>query len=571
MKNDRNLKEILRRIDGKGYKAYKEIQGGYRFPRYLLWIDHVQGDPFAAPSRIRVRIDRKTSGFPSNATSEKIRTIATCDYLIRTFHQNCHKYAKGNRGTGKSGVITIDAPVQQVLERSAMVLNSEFVEARFFMGLPGHGRGISGPDAEAMFFEELPCIVNDSLFMKHLSKQAFYHHIETVEDTDFLRKALQNHHLIGFVGDNALLPRASGIDPRPLANGQAVRFKAPEGLRTTVYLPNRGPVTGMGIAKGVTLIVGGGYHGKSTLLNALEMGIYNHIPGDGRELVVTLPNAVKIRAADGRNVEQTDISPFINNLPYGKDTKAFSTQNASGSTSQAANIIEAVEVGAGVLLLDEDTSATNFMIRDIRMQQLVAKDQEPITPFIDKVAQLYRDKGVSTILVMGGSGDYFNVADHVIRMSDYQPLDVTALARKIAAAGKERRRPEGGTHFGKTRDRCPLALSFDPFRINRRQKITATRLREILFGETVVDMWDVEQLVDISQTRAIGYAIQYATRFMNGNRTMKEILALLIEELEKNGLDMLPPYTTGDLARFREIELAAAINRMRTLKIRQIN
>ena len=286
---------------------------------------------------------------------------------------------------------------------------------------------------------------------------------------------------------------------------------------------------------------------------------------------MSLSQAVKIRAADGRNIIKTDISPFINNLPYQKDTNAFSTPNASGSTSQAANIIEAIEVGAKVLLLDEDTSATNFMIRDIRMQQLVAKAQEPITPFIDKVAQLYRDRGVSTILVMGGSGDYFNVADHVIQMADYQPKDVTALAGQIAADAKEHRRTEGGERFGETSDRCPLAKSFHPFRANRRLKIGAGRLREILFGETVVDMWDVEQVVDVSQTRALGYAMHYATRYMDGSRCMREILELISGDLEEKGLDILPPYLTGDLARFRDIELAAAVNRMRTLEVKQVN
>ncbi len=570
IKAAQDLRDHLRRIDGKGYKAYKGLQGAYLFPSWSLFIDHVQGDPFAAPSRIRVRVDRERSGLLPDTSTRKIRTIATCDFLTREFFRNCRKYAKGNRGTGKSGVIVNDTPVQQILEKSAMVLNDDWVEVRFFMGLPGHGRGISGKDAIAMFFEELPRIVEASLFMKRLPTAALYQHIETAEDADHLRGLLPALHLIGFVGDGALLPRASGIDPRPLASKLAIRFKTPERYRVSVALPNRGPVTGMGIPEGVTLIVGGGYHGKSTLLNALEMGIYNHIPNDGRELVVTLPQTVKVRAADSRNIEKTDISPFINNLPYQKDTRSFSTKNASGSTSQAANIVEAIEVGANVLLLDEDTSATNFMIRDLRMQQLVAKSQEPITPFIDKVAQLYRDKQVSTVLVMGGSGDYFEVADHVIQMADYQPRDVTEKARQIAAAGKERRREEGGDHFGDTASRSPVAGSFNPYRGPRRLKISAGRRREILFGSTVVDMWDVEQIVDISQTRAIGYAIHYATRYMDGQRSLRELLHLVATDLSEKGLDILPPYVTGDLAAFRTIELAAAINRMRTLRVNQI-
>jgi predicted ABC-class ATPase len=325
----------------------------------------------------------------------------------------------------------------------------------------------------------------------------------------------------------------------------------------------------MGIPEGVTLIVGGGYHGKSTLLNALELGIYNHIPGDGRELVVTVPGTTKIRAADGRSIAKTDISPFIDNLPFAKDTRAFSTENASGSTSQAANIVEAVEAGAGVLLLDEDTSATNFMIRDRRMQQLVSKDKEPITPFIDRVRQLYEDKGVSTVLVMGGSGDYFSVADHVIQMTDYVPHDVTEQARRIAKTFATGRLEEGGRCFGEITPRMPLPKSINPFKGRNRIKISAGGPREIIFGRTRIDFGDVEQVVDISQTRALGHAILYARKYMDGQRPLKQVIELVLKDLDRAGLDILTPYVTGDLARFRGIELAAVINRMRTLRVKQ--
>jgi predicted ABC-class ATPase len=338
-----------------------------------------------------------------------------------------------------------------------------------------------------------------------------------------------------------------------------------------MMLPNGGRTMGMGIQRGVTLIVGGGYHGKSTLLNALENGVYNHVPDDGRELVVTTNGAVKIRAADGRNIEKADISPFINNLPMGQDTRSFSTKNASGSTSQAANIVEALEMGADALFLDEDTSATNFMIRDVNMQRLVAGNQEPITPFIDKVRQLYTDRGVSTVLVMGGSGDYFSVSDRVIRMADYLPMDVTREAKQIAETCGDPRQTEGGEVFGDLRRRAPLADSFNPQRRNGKIKISAGRMKEIVFGSTVVDLGDVAQVVDTSQTRAIGYAVHLSTKYMDGKRCLKEVIERVMEDIDTSGLDCLSPYLAGDLARCRVFELAAAINRMRTLRIRQID
>ncbi|MEE8397446.1 MAG: ABC-ATPase domain-containing protein [Desulfobacterales bacterium] len=569
MASDETLRERLRSIDGKGYKAYKGIKGEYRFPNYALYIDHVQGDPFAFPSRIRVRADRDLSGFKSDTTSNASRALGICDFLTRQFHRSCISFSRGHRGSGKSGLIMITEPLQEVLQRTAMVINPRFVEARFFMGLPAAGRRISAMDAEAMFFEELPRIVQSSLFLEQVDTPQLYRYIETTEDADSLRNQLDQRGLIGFVADDAHLPRASGIDPRPMDSQSAVGFQSPASLRVEFSLPNRGRITGMGIAKGVTLIVGGGYHGKSTLLEALERGIYNHVPGDGREFVVAHPDTVKIRAANARSIVKTDISPFIRNLPFQKDTAAFSTDNASGSTSQAANIIEAVEVGARVLLLDEDTSATNFMIRDHRMQQLVSKDKEPITPFVDKVKQLYAEKGVSTVLVMGGSGDYFNVADHVIRMTGYLPVDVTDDAHRIAASDTVDRLPEGGDHFGDVKARIPISGSVDPAGGKGRLKISAPRLREIVFGHTSIDLLDIDQITDIAQTRAIAYGIYHATRFMDGASSLKAVIAAVMDDIEKQGLDVLTPYITGDLAAFRGIELAAAINRMRDVRMEQ--
>jgi predicted ABC-class ATPase len=350
---------------------------------------------------------------------------------------------------------------------------------------------------------------------------------------------------------------------------EAVPFESPPSLRMDVELPNRGQITGMGIPKGVTLIVGGGYHGKSTLLEAVSEGIYNHVPGDGREFVVTNPNAVRIRAEDGRRIEKVDISPFISNLPYGKDTKSFSTEDASGSTSQAANILESLEAGAHVLLIDEDTSATNFMIRDHRMQELVSKDREPITPFIDMVRSLYTDQRVSTVLVMGGSGDYFDVADHVICMTDYKSSDVTAEALGIAKRFASERKKEGGGPLGRATDRIPLSGSLDPRKGKKDVKISAKGLRSIHYGRQKIDLHAVEQLTDICQTAAIGDAIEYARRYMDGKRTLREITSLVMMDIARDGLDVISPRISGGYAEFRKIELAAAINRLRTLEVEQ--
>jgi predicted ABC-class ATPase len=561
-----DLRHILNRIDGKGYPAYKDIRGKYEFPGFTLLVDHVQGDPFATPSRLRVRVPQKAAGYPPDTFNKRVRRMALADFLTRAFDAACSQVS-GRRGSGKSGRIAIDRPGQQVLERTSVVVDEESVEARFVVGLPATGRRVLGRQAAVMLCEDLPHIVESALHFSANNRAALYRHIKSVQDADWLRSQLAANGLVAFVADGAVLPRRSGVDDRTLCEG-AIPFQSPASLRVEFHLPNAGPVSGMGIPTGVTLIVGGGYHGKSTLLNALERGVYNHIPGDGRELVVTDEGAVKIRAEDGRAVTGVDISPFIGALPNGADTHRFATTNASGSTSQAANIIEALEAGARVLLVDEDTAATNFMIRDHRMQELIAKEREPITPFIDKVRQLHDEYGVSTILVMGGSGDYFDVADAVIAMDGYVPHDVTDQARAIAQKYRAERYQEGGDRFGEVTPRVPLAESLDPSKGRREVKISARGVKTILFGTSEIDLTAVEGLVDPSQLNAIGQALYFARQhYMDGHRTLPEILDAVMADIERGGLDVLDRRSVGDLARFRRYELAAALNRLRTLRV----
>lgn len=567
------LRQTLQRIDGRGYKAYKDIQGSYNIGPFTLFIDYVQGDPFAAPSRLRLRVPARVAGFPGELYSNKPRRIALEDYLTRAFARQIRAVTEGRRGSGKSGLVAIDAPGQEVLERTSMVVCPEYVEARFVVGLPAKGRRVLGRQAEEMLLGEIPRIGEAALLYENFPGDEMRRHVDLAEDQHHLRQQLRERNLVAFVADGAILPRESGVSDRPLPRKLAVPFRSPASLRVTIDLPHHGPITGMGVPAGITLIVGGGYHGKSTLLQAIERGVYDHIAGDGREYVITDPDAVKIRAEDGRRVASVDISPFINNLPFGQDTTDFSTDDASGSTSQASNIIEALEAGARVLLVDEDTSATNFMIRDFRMQQLVAKDNEPITPFVDKVHQLYRDLGVSTILVMGGSGDYFEVADTVIMMQEYLPVDVTEKAHQIAEEHQTGRLREGGERFGTVRPRRPLPQGIDPTKGRRRRvKIKSRGVDEIQFGVQDIDLQYVEQIVDSSQTNAIGDMIYYAGRkYIDGRRSLSEILDLLEADLDKQGLAVISPFGDGypgEYARPRRHEVAAALNRLRTLEVR---
>ncbi|MEO1353933.1 MAG: P-loop domain-containing protein, partial [Cyanobacteria bacterium J06635_15] len=301
---------------------------------------------------------------------------------------------------------------------------------------------------------------------------------------------------------------------------------------------------------------------------AIEQGIYNHIPDDGREWVVSDPGAVKVRAEDGRSVAGVNISPFINRLPQGRSTADFSTPNASGSTSQAANIIEAIAAGATTLLVDEDTAATNFMIRDRRMQALIAKDKEPITPFIDKIRQLYTDCGISTLLVMGGSGDYFDVADTVIAMETFAPSNITEAAQAIAQQYATDRNPEGGQTFGKITPRIIDPRSLDPSQGKRDVSLKVRDVDQVRFGTEDIDLSSVEQLIEPGQLKAIAAAMVYAQQhYLDGRQSLSEVLDGVMADIKAGGLDIVSDRVPGDLVGFRRFELAAAINRLRTLRI----
>ena len=564
MSDRQNFSSRLLKLDNASYKAYKDLKGSYSFANFTLIIDYVQGDPFASPSQVRVTVPQQVAGFSPQLYQTKSREIATRDYIARQFVQAARQFSS-HRGTGKSGLIAIASLGQEVLERTAVFIDSRQVEVRFVVGLPARGRRILGRQAAAMLCEDLPQMVAAILY-DSLDARAIQQHVVTVEDADWLRQQLPQHNLVAFVANGSILPRRSGVDPRPLLD--AVPFQSPPSLEVEFTRPNQGKISGMGIPAGVSLIVGGGYHGKSTLLRAIELGVYNHLPGDGREYVVTNPQAVKIRAEDGRSIAGVNISPFINHLPQGRSTTTFSTTNASGSTSQAANIIEALEAGAELLLIDEDTSATNFTIRDRRMQALIAKDKEPITPFIDKVRQLYTEHEVSTILVMGGSGDYFDVADLVIALENYLPQDVTERAKTIARQYFTQRNIEGGTSFGKIGSRIPQAASIDPSRGKREVKLTSKGLDTIIFGTEEIDLSAVEQIVDSAQLRAIAIALVYAKKtYLKQKLTLAETLAQVKADISNRGLDTITHFPQGDLAFFRTLELAAAIDRLRTLQV----
>jgi predicted ABC-class ATPase len=580
-RSGRELRDVLRRIDGRGYKAYRDIEGEFELGACSLGVDRVQGDPFAAPSRVRVRLPRSRDALPACLSASRPRRIALADHLARRVRDAIRREPVARRGSGRSGAIAVDAGGQEVLERSAVAVDDDWVEARLQVGLPAAGRRVLGREAEDLLCEALPRIAAAALGAG-LDADAARRFVECVEAQESVRARLGALGLVAFVGNGSLLPRESGASERPLDPAGAVAFESPDSLRVEIPLPDpieaegvrRRSVVGMGLRKGVTLIVGGGYHGKSTLLRALARGVYPHVPGDGREWVVSAPGLVQVRAEDGRRVERVDISAFIGRLPGRRRTDAFSSDDASGSTSQAAGIVEALEAGASGLLLDEDTSATNLLVRDARMRALVPDRHEPITPFLERVRELHERLGVSTLLVMGGVGDYFAVADCVLMMREFRPYEVTAEARRIAAEGPPPPRSGPALPLDRVAGRIPVAGSLDASRDRRAVRIEARGVDALAFGGQEIDLRGVEQLVDPSQTRAVGCALHLAAeRFADGRATLGQVLDRIEQCLDERGLDVLDPWHRpgrhpGELARPRRFEVAAALNRLRSLRMR---
>ena len=500
MKSSEDLRARLRAIDHRGYPAYKDLKGQYDFGDYVLSIDHVQGDPFAAPSRLSVHVNGRRAGFPAEYYDSREKRITLQDHLTRLFGAQLARGSKKAGGSGKSGLLAASRCGQEVLERTACRVEAGNVVLRFEAGFPARGRTIDARELEKMLFDILPGCVLSSLYYRRISQEKLRAAIELCEDQQYIRETLPELGLCAFIADGSILPRESGVSDRPMEG--AVPFRSPESLRVTLTLPHRGQVSGMGIPKGITLFVGGGYHGKSTVLQALQNAVYNHIGGDGRELVIADASAWKLRSEDGRSICGTDISPFIRQLPGRKDTRHFSTEDASGSTSQAANLMESIEAGSRLLLIDEDTSATNFMIRDRLMQQVVAPAEEPIIPFIERVRSLYEDFGISSVIVAGSSGSYFHVADQIIQMKEYVPYDITEKAKKAAADFPVFSIPQG--RFPEySKKRCPrpnAALKKDD-----RLKLKAQGTSELSLNYDTVELRYLEQLRDSEQTMALAY------------------------------------------------------------------
>lgn len=600
------LTSHLHAIDGRSYAAYKAIVGRYRSPLgWVLYIDRIQPDPYAPPTAIRVVLplaltgaDARLTGFTPRLTGADTRPTGTNEPLTEANEPltvtNSHLTASPTRAVAlrdylartlrellKGQAISIAPAGQEILERSSVNLHETwqddfstpafnapgpYLELRLRWSLPAFGREIAGRQAARNLNLDLArAVAGLDLRESELGAEA-WKHCQVAEDHAALQEILVERGWVAFLADGANLARRSGVSQLPLEGG--VPLTAPETLAQTVQLPHAGVVRGTAIPAGVTVIAGGGYHGKSTLLNAIARGIYPHIPGDGRELVATVPEAMAVRAADGRAVTGVDLRPFISHLPgRDADPAQFTTANASGSTSQAASIMESLELwgqpAQAALLLDEDTCATNLLIRDQRMRALVSSEREPITPLVDRIRALHRERGISTLIVMGGSGDYLDVADQVLIMDSYRLVDATAQARQVCDS-----QPRVDTSLPD----FPLPAQRLPQRPEAKRRgpsrTRALGTQRLVLDRHEVDVADVSGLVDEGQALAVAWALRaLLERHFDGRTSLPQALAQVAKRLDDVGLDALGEAHPAFLVRPRLVDVGAAVNRLRSLQV----
>ncbi len=560
-KTQNDLNKAFVALDKGAERDVRIIAGSYAFEDFVLIIDHIPDNPEKQPSRIRVNMPLKNAKFPFDVFNTKSREIAARDFIARHFAFKAERYSLSSK-SGKSGKISIDRQSLELLETNSVVVGDDSIEIRFIIDLPVKKWKVHSQTAVELLTKKVPGIVRECLIFENIDAEKLACWVETNEDADTLRNELAEKGLVAFIADGSILTRHLPEDSKKI-----VPLKSPEELSVTFDLPNRGKVHGMGIPAGITLITGGCSHGKSTLLRAIELGVYNHINGDGRELAVTVPDAVGIRVEEGRRVENVDISPLIGQISEKISTKHFYARSAFPATSFAANIMETLEVGTSLMLFDDETIVSGFVGRDARFQTLIPDEEEVLTPLIDFLPMLRDEHGISSIIV-GGSGDFFDIADTVIAMRNFVAYSVTDEVQCIARENPSGRIRKNNVHFTFPPGRCPIATSLEPLKTDKTYPVKTLTRGYVQYGDEYIDVSKVTQFVNQSQSRAIARGIAMARRLMDGSKSLGEVVNKVIDRVKNVGLDTLSNRYMGDLASFRAYELAAAINRMKNLKVK---
>jgi len=567
------LYQKIRTLNGKNYGLYKSLaEKPWDFGDFVLEFLHVQGDPYAPASRVTIRAKLQILGYAAEWGGTFERRLALSDFLHRKLSRLVQE-----KYPDKDAAVIFDVAGPEMLVRNSLWIDNGELRACLQVKLPGEGRKIQAELAAEILTMVLPDLVSAGLYYDRSDEGALQEHYRVLAERKEILSQLDAQGLCAFVPDGAVLPRASGLSEMPLES--AVPFTAPEEMAVTLNVCGR-EIRGMGIPKGISVITGGAFHGKSTLLQALTRSVYPHIPGDGREGIVIDETALRIGVEDGRSVRCTDLSMFVRDLPGGVSTKNFNTLSASGSTSEAANLLEAMEAGSQTFLIDEDSSAVNFLIRDIRVRKLLGNDREPLIPLTDRIKDLAA-AGFSFILVAGACGDYLDLADNIIVMANYK-AECAKFTPAPSTSSWRGEAPTGSTEPAEvTKPRAfatymlPLQKSVRPTSAVERQvkvKLAGDTLLQI--GFLVSDTSRLNTLVDKQQRFGAGFlllnllqnAASNTDADSSGNTAAQSVAGVaqkLCDNIKNVGFRNLPQGMSREMSLPRPVDIACVAFRLR--------
>ena len=556
------LYQKIRTLNGKNYGLYKSLADKpWDFGDFALEFLHVQGDPYAPASRVVIKANLSMLGYSGEWGGSFERRLALSDFL----HRKLSRLVK-EKYPDKDAAIVFDTAGPEMLVRNSLWIDNGELRACLQVRLPGEGRKIQAEVAAEILTMVLPDLVSAGLYYSKSDEAALQEHFRVLAERKEILAQLESRGLCAFVPDGAVLPRASGLSELPLEG--AVPFTAPEQMAVTLNVCGR-EIRGMGIPKGITVITGGAFHGKSTLLQALTRAVYPHIPGDGREGIVIDESALRVGVEDGRSVRGTDLSMFVRDLPGGVSTKNFNTLSASGSTSEAANLLEAMEAGSRAFLIDEDSSAVNFLIRDVRVRKLLGDDREPLIPLTDRIREISA-QGYSFILVAGACGDYLDLADNIVIMANYK-----------AECAKSSPSPESQQSTAAVSSARPFVGYMQPLQKSVRPTSAVERQVKVkLLGDTLLqigflvsDTSRLNTLVDKQQRLGAGFVLLNLLQNAASNSESSDASAAgdsvaatirkLYEKIQNVGFRNLPQGMSREMSLPRVVDIACVAFRLR--------
>jgi predicted ABC-class ATPase len=568
MKDRKEFYNLLAEIDGKPFSEYERLIGDFDFARYVIKCSKIEMARDGENPVFNIRVPQSIAELPGHLYDSPVRRTALEDYLTRNLCAVTGRIARFNESGWARRNIIIAEPGQKILPRTSVAVTKEYIDARIRIALPykvyvSGERLVDGEMARKVFFEDLPEIVSSSIFCCNLDLGAAEEFVNGMEDADRVRQTLATLGLVGFVGEGSLLAREQGSDEPDLSH--IAPFEVADDARTEIDVPNAGKIAGLGIPAGLTVVLGDAANGRKDFMSALAAGVFNHIPGDGRETVITVSDAVQVAVDRDRVVQEVNITPFLTESENGNPA-SYSTRSADSFISQAAATIEALEVGARVLIVDENTSASAFLTTDARVAGLLGAT--PRASLAQRARQMVDELGIS--LVIGGENlvaEYIPIADTVLKVEDFQVTNITEEAKALNLALPPEA-PVVNLAPMLARSRWIMPSSIDAAVGSKDVVISALDLNAIQFGRSVIELDSVPQIADESQTLTIGLLLYYAKlRYMQEGYPLREMLDMIDRDLSSEGLGTISRDLRGDLARPRRYELAAALNRLPTFRV----